>query len=84
MSRSYLEFRSSELGDSSWRRTLRTLDLNDYKELVSNMKLKPPKMTNPVAAAGAASCRFSSWFATCITLLLGLHYGYSWTLWKDN
>ena len=35
--RMYLEFRCSELGDSSWSRTLRTLALNDYKDIVSNM-----------------------------------------------
>ena len=40
----YLEFRCSDLGDSSWRRTLITLDLNEYKETVSNMKLRPRKI----------------------------------------
>ena len=38
MSRSYLEFRCFELGDSSWRRTIITLDLNEYKEPMSNME----------------------------------------------
>ena len=38
MSRSYLEFRCSELGDSSWKRTLSTLDLKEYKEPVLIME----------------------------------------------
>ena len=46
MSRSYLEFQCSELGDSSWNRTLSTLALNEYKDLVSHMKLIPGKMSN--------------------------------------
>ena len=43
MSRSYLEFRCSELGDFSWNRTLSTLALKEYKEIVSNRKLIPRK-----------------------------------------
>ena len=35
----YLEFRCSDLGDSSWRRTLSTLASNEYKEPGSGMKL---------------------------------------------
>ena len=43
MSRSYLEFRFSELGDSSWRRTLSTLSLNEYKDLVVKYEVKIPE-----------------------------------------
>ena len=39
----HLEFRCSDLGDSSCRRNIRTLALNEYKDTVSNMKLRPRK-----------------------------------------
>ena len=45
MFRTYLEFRCSDLGDSSWKRTLSTLDSNEYKESVSGMELRPLKMS---------------------------------------
>ena len=41
----YLEFGCSDLGDSSWRRTLSTLKLKAYKEPVSNMESRHWKMS---------------------------------------
>ena len=40
----YLEFRCSDLSDSSWRRILSTLASKEYKEPVSNMELRLLKM----------------------------------------
>ena len=45
MFRTYLEFQCFDLGDSSWRRTLSTLGLKDYKEPVSNMESGHWKMS---------------------------------------
>ena len=40
----YLEFQCSDMGDSSWGRTLSTLDLKEYEEPVSNMERRHWKM----------------------------------------
>ena len=36
----YLEFRCSELGDSSWNRTLSTLYLKEYNDTMQNIETR--------------------------------------------
>ena len=62
----YLEFRWSDLGDSSWRRTLSTLDLKEYKESVSNMETRHWKMNIANCPLGKIG-KPTSWHENAIT-----------------
>ena len=62
----YLEFRCSDLGDSSWRITLSTLALKEYKEPVSNMDTRHCKMNIANCPSGKIG-KPTSWHENSIT-----------------